>query len=103
MRAVHCCLVGLSLLSGIVDAEDRPATRSAEQVWADTCHFCHDNGIGPALLGRQLPVELNKIFVRNGLRQMPAFRVSEIDDGELDALAKWINQQPAPKSKQVKP
>ncbi|WPN49686.1 MULTISPECIES: c-type cytochrome [unclassified Pseudomonas] len=71
------------------------AERSAQQVWADTCTYCHSNGIGPELRGRQLPPAMIQAFARFGVRQMPAFRDSEISDSELATLANWISQQPA--------
>ncbi|MGE6191091.1 c-type cytochrome [Pseudomonas aeruginosa] len=76
------------------------AERKAQQVWADTCAYCHLNGIGPALLGRQLPPAMVQALARYGSRQMPAFRNSEISDAELTALADWISQQPAPTKEQ---
>ncbi|MDT4886522.1 4-cresol dehydrogenase [hydroxylating] cytochrome c subunit [compost metagenome] len=76
------------------------AERKAQQVWADTCAYCHLNGIGPALLGRQLPPAMVQALARYGSRQMPAFRDSEISNAELTALADWISQQPAPTEEQ---
>ncbi|MCY1274614.1 4-cresol dehydrogenase [hydroxylating] cytochrome c subunit [compost metagenome] len=75
-------------------ASTAQAERKAQQVWADTCAYCHVSGIGPALLGRQLPPAMIQVLARYGSRQMPAFRDSEISDAELTALADWISQQP---------
>ncbi|WP_082816316.1 c-type cytochrome [Pseudomonas citronellolis] len=72
------------------------AQRSAEQVWVDTCAYCHTTQIGPELRGRQLPTAMIQTFARYGVRQMPAFRESEISDAELATLAEWLNHQPSP-------
>lgn len=84
------------LLTLAVAALPAHAERSAQQVWADTCTYCHANGIGPELRGRQLPPAMIQAFARFGVRQMPAFRESEISDSELTTLANWLSQQPAP-------
>ena len=89
------CLLALTTIALPVHAE-----RSAQQVWADTCSYCHSNGIGPELRGRQLPPAMVQAFARYGVRQMPAFRESEISDAELATLATWLNQQPAPVQKE---
>jgi len=69
-----------------IQQNDKPAqaTRSGEQVFADTCAFCHGHfiapglSVGPELRGRNLPAALTKTFVRNGVGAMPAFRPTEI-------------------------
>ncbi len=89
-----------ALLALAIVAPAAQAERKAQQVWADTCAYCHVNGIGPALLGRHLPQATVQALARYGSRQMPAFRNSEISDAELAALADWISQQPAPTEEQ---
>lgn len=46
--------------------------------------------------GRQLPPEYISLVVRQGLRAMPAFRSSFIDDKALQALGEYISKSPAP-------
>jgi len=67
-----------------------------EQIWAATCGYCHDEGVGPQLRGRKLPAAAIPPVVRQGLPGMPSFHPSEIDDKELAALARWIARSPAP-------
>ncbi|KQK61075.1 hypothetical protein AOX61_10345 [Pseudomonas aeruginosa] len=76
------------------------AQRNAEHVWKDTCAYCHETRIGPELRGRQLPAEMIQAFARYGVRQMPAFRESEISDPELLELGQWLSRQPAPKNEE---
>ncbi|MBA1200396.1 cytochrome c [Pseudomonas capeferrum] len=82
------------LLTLAVIALPAQAQRSAEEVWSDTCTYCHTTGIGPELRGRQLPPAMIQAFARYGVRQMPAFSESEISDAELATLANWISQHP---------
>jgi len=94
MRAV--LLITLCLSSELCPAQ----VRSANQVWEDSCGYCHDNGIGPELRGRRLAFETIRAWTRYGLRQMPAFAESAISDTELAALGEWIATQPAPVRKE---
>ena len=70
--------------------------KSGEETYKKVCTYCHDAGVSPILRGRQLPPELIKHFVRNGSRAMPAFKPTHISDADLDALAAWIQNSPAP-------
>jgi mono/diheme cytochrome c family protein len=87
-----------ALATSTVCASDR----TPEKVFEDTCAYCHGHYIAPGItvieqiLGRGLPPALTKTYVRNGLGRMPAFRVTEISDSELEALAKWIETSTAP-------
>lgn len=71
--------------------EDAPGIAVYEQV----CTYCHDhNGVAPVILGRQLPAILTKTLVRSGVGAMPAFRLTEISDSELNSLADWLAKKP---------
>lgn len=70
--------------------------RDVEQIYASTCHYCHDTGVAPILLGRKLPLQYIDLRVRNGFNAMPAFKPSEIGVADLEALARWIEQSTAP-------
>lgn len=65
-----------------------------------TCAYCHDQriakGIGPELMGRQLPVALINAIVRRGAGAMPAFPYAQVGAAELEGLAQWIHDSPAP-------
>jgi len=90
MRAA--LLIALYLFSGLCLAQ----ARSGEQVWMDTCGYCHGRGIGPELRGRALPFETIRVWTRYGLRQMPAFSETAISDMELAELGEWMAAQPTP-------
>jgi mono/diheme cytochrome c family protein len=66
-----------------------------QQMYDATCGGCHGAGVGPHLLGQDLPEPYIQYVGRNGLRAMPPFRVTDYTDAELAKLATWINSQPA--------
>src|SRR5450756_3102731 len=41
--------------------------RTAEQVYRQTCGYCHGRNVGPVILGRHLPASLIRERARNGL------------------------------------
>ena len=75
-------------------AADLPA-QERDRTYAKVCGFCHDKGVGPAILGRELPVAYIENVVRHGFRAMPSFRSSEIDNAALASVARWVSQSPA--------
>ena len=75
-------------------AADPPA-QERDRTYAKVCGFCHDAGVGPAILGRELPVAYIENVVRHGFRAMPSFRSSEIDNAALASVARWVFQSPA--------
>lgn len=79
--------------TGIADAATAP--RAPETVYTRTCGYCHGQHVAPIIRGRGLPVEVIEQYVRTGPRGMVAFRPTEISDGELKALAKWLNASKA--------
>jgi mono/diheme cytochrome c family protein len=91
-------LVALSLSTGFARAGDLPRDppRDPERIYAISCHFCHDNGIGKALKGAQLDPQRIRLAVRQGYVAMPAFAPSFITDAELEALVQMLSQAPAP-------
>src|SRR5450631_1108760 len=70
--------------------------RDANSVYEITCHYCHDNGIGPVLKGTQLTPERIRLAVRRGRLAMPAFMPSYISDAELAALIEMLSQPAGP-------
>jgi mono/diheme cytochrome c family protein len=87
------CLVFALLFAGLSPASwsgavDVPVERSGARVYQSVCALCHETRVGPPLLGRQLPPDLVRYFVRHGRNGMPAFRVSEISEAELVATAR---------------
>ena len=106
-----CLAVGLAAgwlaVAGVARAQDEDAAvaegtsaataeptasgwRDGAQVYANVCGHCHESGVGPAILGRQLPTILVTTVVRRGSRAMPAFRPSEIDDEALARVADFV-------------
>ena len=75
-------------------AADPPA-QERDRTYAKVCGFCHDKGVGPAILGRELPVAYIENVVSHGFRAMPSFRSSEIDNAALASVARWVSQSPA--------
>ncbi|MXO64822.1 c-type cytochrome [Altericroceibacterium endophyticum] len=87
------CIGGVALMS--YQSGETPAPRPPEQVYAETCGYCHGKNVGPVIRGRNLPAATIKSFVRMGPNAMPAFRQTEITDDELDALATWLQHSEA--------
>jgi mono/diheme cytochrome c family protein len=73
------------------------APRSADDIYAKTCGYCHGRNVGPIILGRAIPADTVKYIVRHGQNGMPAFRPTEISPTELDALATWVEKSAARK------
>ena len=95
MRRVGIVAV-LIAIPAAAAAQSAGQWRGPEQIWAATCGYCHDEGVGPELRGRKLPAMGIAPVVRQGLPGMPSFHPSEMNDRELDALARWIERGPAP-------
>lgn len=72
-----------------------PAAQVRDPTYAKVCSHCHDTGVGPALLARQLPPLYIENTVRHGFRAMPSFRPSEIDAKALADLARWVSESTA--------
>ena len=72
--------------------------KGGEHVYQTVCGLCHETRgeIGPVLGGRGLPPEYINAVVRNGLRAMPAFPASFVDDATLQQVGEYIQQLPAP-------
>ena len=92
------------LLAAATDRLDQPppsaTARAPEKIYAATCGYCHGANVGPLIRGRALPAESVRMIVRHGQNGMPAFRPTEISNGELDALAAWLQASKAdPKEK----
>lgn len=72
-------------------------TRTADDIYAKTCGYCHGRNVGPIILGRAIPADTVKYIVRHGQNGMPAFRPTEISPTELTALATWVEKSAARK------
>lgn len=70
--------------------------RDAQQMYAQTCAYCHGAGVAVELRGSGLPPEYVAAVIRNGLRAMPAFRPSDFNDADIAALVEMITTSPPP-------
>jgi mono/diheme cytochrome c family protein len=66
--------------------------KDGTEVYAKVCGHCHETKVGPVIRGRDLPAAYIRSIVRNGLRAMPSFRSSEIDDASLEKVAEYISK-----------
>ena len=75
-----------------------PATdlQKGEQFYGKVCGRCHETGIGPVLKGRGMPDMFYIAIARNGMKAMPAFRVTDVDDETLAAVAAYLSKSAAP-------
>ncbi len=67
------------------------------EIYAKVCALCHDTSTGPVILGRGHDPLYIRLIVRNGMRAMPAFRASEIDDASLEKLSEYVSKTAAAK------
>ncbi len=90
LRAALPSALALMALTGAASgarAEAAGQWKDEQQVWTKICAHCHETGIGPIIKGRGLTPAYYVKVVRYGLRAMPAFRSSDIDDAMLQKLA----------------
>lgn len=95
MRFAKALALGLPLALALAAAvaPNRAAAQAAGQwkdeqhVYAKICANCHETGIGPVIKGRGLPSEYYVHTVRHGMRAMPAFRQTDVEDAMLARLA----------------
>ena len=95
------------LLSSVlisVQGQDLDAGKKVFDKWCAPCHAAGLDYPGTLALSAKytgvkspvleewtdLPPELTKIFVRNGISIMPFFRKTEISDAELEDLAAYL-------------
>lgn len=76
----------------VLSAPIRAGDGIGTQVYARTCAYCHDHGVGPAIKGRELDPAAVRLMVRHGALAMPAFRQTEISEAELDAVGKMLSE-----------
>jgi cytochrome c5 len=100
-RALGWCALALAfaaapLPGGTAHAQAAGEWGSSEQLWRETCRYCHDNHLARELRGAGLTPQAIVTAVRAGPRAMPSFLPSQISNGELEQLAQWVSQQKAP-------
>jgi len=87
------------LLMALSTGVTAQALGKGQQYYQKICAKCHEAGVGPVLLGRELPEATTLYMVRHGLNAMPAFRLSDIDDATLKDLALYLSKSTAPAKK----
>ena len=96
-------LIVMAALTDAMGADEREvphagfAWKDGAEVYTKICALCHETSVGPALRGRELDPLYVRLIVRNGSREMPAFRTSEIDDQSLEKLAEYVSKAVADK------
>ena len=85
-------LIGVAAFLQTGQAADARKERNGESVYQNVCQYCHESGVGPKLMARQLPAGYSIQIVRSGRAAMPAFRPSEISDKELERVAAFIEK-----------
>lgn len=69
---------------------------NSEQIWRQTCRYCHDGRVARELRGAGLAPQAIVTAVRAGPKAMPSFTPSQISDHELEQLAQWVATQKVP-------
>jgi mono/diheme cytochrome c family protein len=94
MKLHHCAaVISLSLIGGgACLARAAAPARAPARVYAATCHFCHDTGIGPPIRGTYYPPAQIRFVVRHGDGAMIAFSPAAISHAELAALIGWLER-----------
>jgi len=110
MKHVRTLVLGAlplaALAIGFV-ARAQERQRSAPEMFADSCAYCHDTGgwgtrslarrMPPSeaeLLNRKdLPAGLTRMVVRRGIGAMPPLTPTDLTDDELDRLARWLDEK----------
>jgi 4-cresol dehydrogenase (hydroxylating) cytochrome subunit len=91
-----CAIVLASTWTGTASAQVAGQWKDGQHVYSKICSNCHEIGVGPVIKGRSLEPEYYRHVVRNGLRAMPAFRPTDIDDEALHQVADLLSKSPAP-------
>nr|WP_294555975.1 cytochrome c [uncultured Rhodopila sp.] len=68
--------------------------KNPDHLYSKICANCHDTGVAPTIVGRDFKADHYVTTVRRGSKAMPAFRITEIDDAALLALAEQLAAVP---------
>lgn len=94
--AVAGAVAAIGLSAAEARAQAAGQWKDGAHVYAKICANCHETGVGPVIKGRQdLAPDYYQFVVRNGLRAMPAFRITDIDQPVLKQLSEMLPQTPA--------
>lgn len=99
--------LGVASLGACAQGQANQASPSIEgrgkHFYDTVCAKCHEAGIGPVIKGRGFDPGVYTTIVRYGLRAMPAFRVTDIDDATLQDLASYLSKTPVQPQRKVQP
>ncbi|MDO8608099.1 MAG: cytochrome c [Phaeospirillum sp.] len=85
-----------SAIAGDALAQAAGQWRDANHVYSKICANCHEIGVGPVIKGRNLDPDYYQSVVRHGMRAMPAFRPTDVDDAMLKQVGEMLSKSPAP-------
>ena len=105
IRLLIIFILGISITFPIVMATELTTGEKVYQQWCIHCHGEDDSGPGTLRLAwdrgedKSLLTErddLDRVYirtiVRRGLDEMPSFRITEISEAELNALADFLSR-----------
>jgi mono/diheme cytochrome c family protein len=81
----------LLFCNSVAMAQSADDWESGEQIFDKICQYCHTQGVGPVLTGRNLPPVYFTTITRNGLNAMPAFRPTELSTDDLQKVAIYLS------------
>ncbi|ENO84944.1 c-type cytochrome [Thauera linaloolentis] len=84
-------LLALGLAASAQAASPASADDKGRRFYEKVCARCHEADIGPVLLGRRLPPVFFKTIARSGFNAMPAFRITDVDEATLQAVAEYLS------------
>ena len=92
------CAILVAGWAGQANAQAAGQWKDSSHLYAKVCANCHESGVGPIIRGRgeELAPEYYRFVVRNGLRAMPAFRITDIDEPVLKQLSEMLPTMAAP-------
>jgi len=64
--------------------------KTGDKLFSTHCSHCHELDVAPVIWG--YPEELVKIKVRSSTGSMPRFPIADIDQQELDSIARYIKE-----------
>lgn len=73
---------------------DNPEEARGERLFHRFCYQCHPGGgagLGPALNDKPLPELAIKEQIRRGVGEMPGFPESILSEGDVDAIADYVD------------
>jgi mono/diheme cytochrome c family protein len=85
------------------NAQSAGQWQNPDHLYRKICANCHDTGVAPTIVGRDFKPDHYVTTVRHGSKAMPAFRITEIDDAALLALAEQLAAVPHMDTIEVEP